>query len=414
MATGALLIIGSEMLDPLRRDANGPRARQRLAELGVSLSLVARVEDREASIAEALRAALACADVVIASGGLGPTGDDLTREAVARLFGAGIREDLAWADHLRERLAGWGRKLDELGWRQALVVEGAELLPNRAGLACGNWLEREGKVVALLPGVPREFEDILENEVLPRLAARFPRRPEVRVVRATVAGLPEVRAERTLRPWYSRPGVAVSILPALGILEIAFTLRAPPAEGLQELEAEVRGALAEGLGPHLVSLDGAPLPQVLGRALLARGETLALAESCTGGLAAQKVVSVPGASRYFLGSVTAYANAAKVQLLSVPEATLEACGAVSGETALAMARGARARFQATWGAATTGVAGPEGGTPKKPVGMVWVGIAGPGIERTLELHFPLDRASVMELAANALLFRLWRAVEERG
>ncbi len=226
-----------------------------------------------------------------------------------------------------------------------------------------------------------------------------------------MAGIAEVQAEETLRPWYNKPGVAVSILPSLGILKITFTITAPPAVEPEPLENEARLALAKGLGAHLVSLDGASLPEVLGESLLEKGATLAVAESCTGGLVAQKVVSAAGASRYFLGSITAYANEAKQKLLGVPEETLLKHGAVSEETALAMARGARARFLASWAVATTGVAGPTGGTPDKPAGTVWIGVAGPGVERSFKIYFPMDRESMMELSANYALFYLWRAVK---
>ncbi|MCI4397797.1 MAG: CinA family nicotinamide mononucleotide deamidase-related protein [Acidobacteria bacterium] len=411
MASAAFVIIGSEMVDPDRRDANGPYARLKLLELGIKVNFIARVEDDEKAIADALRAALEGSDVVITSGGLGPTGDDVTREAVASLFKAGVREDEGWMDILEKRLAERGRPITKLGRRQAMVVEGGEALANNAGLACGNWLERDGKVLVLLPGVPREFQDILDNEVLHRLAARFPSRPETRVVRATVAGIPEVQAEETLRPWYNKPGVAVSILPSLGVLKITFTITSPPAVEAERLQNEARLALAEGLGINLVSLDGASLPEVLGRTLLEKGATLAVAESCTGGLVAQKVVSAAGASRYFLGSITAYANDAKQKLLGVPEETLQKQGAVSPETALAMARGARARFLASWAVATTGIAGPSGGTLEKPVGTVWIGVTGPGVEKSFKIYFPMDRESMMELSANYALFYLWRAVK---
>ncbi len=411
MATAALLIIGSEMVDPARKDANGPYAMLKLAQLGIPLGMIVRVEDRERAIASALKAALASCDAVVTSGGLGPTGDDVTREAAASLFATGVREDEGWMSVLEKRLSERGRPLTALGRRQAMVVEGAEALPNNAGLACGNWMERGGKAVAMLPGVPREFQDILDNQVLPRLARLFPARPETRVIRATAAGIPEAQAEETLSPWYKRPGVAVSILPSLGVLKITFTITSPPAGDLRSIEEEARRALAEGLKENLVSLDGASLPEVLGRELLAGGSTLAVAESCTGGLAAQKIVSAAGASRYFLGGVTAYSNEAKVRLLGVAKETIEKHGAVSAETALAMARGARARFLAGWAVATTGVAGPDGGTPEKPVGTVWIGVVGPGVEKSSRIFFPMDRESVMELSANYALFYLLRKVK---
>jgi nicotinamide-nucleotide amidase len=412
MATATVLAIGSEMLDPDRRDANGPHARERLLELGVPLVLAARVEDREATIGAALRAALAASDIVVLSGGLGPTGDDLTREAVAAELGRTVVEDAAWAEVIAERLARRGRELNAIGRRQAMLVAGAERIPNPRGLACGSLIELDGRVVALLPGVPDEFRAMLDESVVPALARRFPGRPSTRVVRAIVGGLPEQEAEPVLLPWYRRPGVGVSILPQTGVLRITLTLTAPPVADLETLAAEAQAALRAGLGRHLVSLDGRSAEEVLGERLVARGATLAVAESCTGGALARRVVSVPGASRYFVGGLEAYANEIKERLLGVPRALLERHGAVSEESARAMAEGARRLFGATYAAATTGVAGPGGGTPEKPVGLVHIAVAGPGGARCTRLDFPVDRATIMELAANHAIFRLWRFVAE--
>lgn len=407
MKTAALIIIGSEMVDPARRDANGPFAKDHLATVGIPVSLLVRVEDRVESIRDALRLALGRCDLVITSGGLGPTGDDVTREAAADLLGAGIAEDPRWLALLEERLRSRGRALTELGRRQAQVVEGGEALDNGAGLACGCWLRHEGRHLILLPGVPREFQDILAKQVVPRLAPLFQGQPSTKVLRAVAAGLPEVEAEETLRPWYGRPGIEVSILPALGVLKIGFTFASPPLEDLEAAEAEVREALAVGLKHHLVSLEGASLEQCAGDRLMERGWTLATAESCTGGFLGQRVVSVPGASRYYLGGITAYDDGAKERLLGVPAGVLERHGAVSEETARAMVRGARARFNAACALSTTGVAGPGGGTPEKPVGTVWVACGTPEGEWARKIAFPLDRTSVMEMGANTALFLLW-------
>lgn len=407
MKTAALIIIGSEMVDPARMDANGPLAKDQLASLGIPVTLLVRVEDRVESIRDALHLALAHCGLVITSGGLGPTGDDVTREAAAAVLGVGVLEDPRWLAILDERLRSRNRPLTELGKRQAQVVEGGEALDNGAGLACGCWLRTGGKHLILLPGVPREFQDILDKQVLPRLAPLFPDQPSTKVLRAVAAGLPEVEAEETLRPWYAKPGIDVSILPALGVLRIGFTFTSPPLVDLERAEAEARQALALGLKNHLVSLEGTSLEQCAGDSLLARGWTLATAESCTGGLLGQKVVSVPGASRYYLGGITAYDNGAKEHLLGVPAGVLERHGAVSEETARAMVRGARARFGASCALSTTGIAGPDGGTPDKPVGTVWIACGTPEGEWARKISFPLDRLSVMEMSVNTALFLLW-------
>ncbi|MGC8763945.1 MAG: nicotinamide-nucleotide amidohydrolase family protein [Acidobacteriota bacterium] len=406
----AVLAVGTELLDPARPDANGAHVLALLRAKGFAPAFLGRVADDEEAIAAALEAALRSADAVVCSGGLGPTGDDLTREGAARLLGRRVVMDPHWLQVLEGRLTQRGRALDPVNRRQALTVEGGEVLPNPRGLACGCLLREGGRFLFLLPGVPAEFREMFEGVVLPRLLEAFPARPPVRTVRAVVAGLPEAAAEKTLLPWYRREGVAVSILPHLGVLEITLTLDGGAEEELALREAEVREALAGGYGRYLVSLDGISLEEALGRALLQRGWTLAVAESLTAGTVAQKVVSVPGASRYFVGGISAYADEAKVRLLGVPPSTLERFGAVSEETARAMVRGARARFGAACAVATTGVAGPGGGSGEKPAGTFWVAAATPEGEWARRLFLPLDRASVMEFAAHTALFDLWSHV----
>jgi len=410
--TAALIIVGSEMLDPDRRDANGPLAREALRRLGIELTSIVRVADSLPALREAFRGCGAANRLILASGGLGPTGDDLTRDALASLLGRETREDPGWVRELGRRLNSRGRKLDELGRRQALVVDGAEALSNDAGLACGNWLEEGGVLYVLLPGVPEEFRDIFDRHVAPRLAERVPVPRRTRRLGLTVAGIPEVEAEVVLRPWYGREGVELSVLPSLGVLNISFVLSSPPAEDLERLESEVRESMDTGLRRHVVGSKGESLPEVLGKRLLERGWRLALAESCSGGLMSRKVVSVPGASRYYLGGITAYDDGAKVDLLGVGRETLERFGAVSEETALAMVRGARARFNAHCAASTTGIAGPTGGTPEKPVGTVWIAAGTPERERARKIFLPRDRESIMEFAANTALYLLWKLVTE--
>lgn len=412
MPGGALLIIGTEMLDPLKADANGPLARQALAELGIPLRSLVRVEDRLESIASAVRNALETCEVVITSGGIGPTGDDLTREAVAAALGCAVVEDAVWLEVLRARLEERHRPLTELGRRQANRVEGAQRLENETGLACGSYLDLGDRVLAILPGVPREFRPMLEGQVLPRLASKFPDKIRVLTLRATVAGIPEVQAEEVLKPWYSREGVGVSILPSYGVLKITFTFSQVPGGDPDALRAQARKDLGEGLAGYLVSLEGEPLEGEVGNLLMGRGWTLAAAESCTGGRISSKVVSVPGASRYFLGGICAYDNRAKMELLGVPEATLARWGAVSEEVALTMVRGARARFGASCAVSTTGVAGPDGGTLEKPVGTVWMAVGTPRGERASLLQSPGERAVVTELSANYALHLLWRALKD--
>jgi len=331
----------------------------------------------------------------------------VTREGAAALLDVGLREDEAWLGILRGRLEERGRTLTDIGRRQALVVEGAETIPNGPGLACGSWLKVAARDLILLPGVPGEFRWMMENKVAPRLQDTYTDQPSVLTVSAIVAGIPEAEAEVVLKPWYGRPGVEVGILPQMGVHRITFTLTSPPAKDLTGLESQVKEALRAGFQEHLISLKGISLADSLGRLLLKRQWTLATAESCTGGLLGHKIVTVPGASRYYLGGVVAYDNGAKADLLGVPARAIEAHGAVSREIALAMVRGARARFNASCAAATTGIAGPSGGTSEKPVGTVWIAAATPDSEKAVMRSYPVDRKSVMALSANYALFLLW-------
>ena len=406
----ALLLIGSEMMDGAKADSNGPFAIEALAGAGVDTVLVARVPDQIDEIASTIRYALDRSDFVITSGGLGPTGDDLTREAASKVSCRPIVTDETWLRKLDERLAKRGRTLDERGRRQALVLEGADAIHNTVGLACGSHLEIDGKHLFLLPGVPAEFRAMIERSVIKIVESTNPAKKTVRVVKALAAGLPEVEAEKTLAPWYSKEGIRVSILPSAGVQRISFVLTSPPIENLDSMQDEVEKSLKEGLGKNLVSLGGVELPDQIGRELLEKGWTLACAESCTGGNISKKIVSVPGASRYYMGGVTAYHNDAKMKLLGVPVSTLEKHGAVSEETVRAMVRGARARFNASCAVATTGIAGPTGEVPGKPVGTLWIAVATPVEEYATRLQFKVDRSIFTDLASNYSLYTLLRTI----
>lgn len=412
VARAAVLLLGSEMMDGVKRDANGPVVVRALADIGVETVLVARVPDIVEEIAETLRLALKRADFVVTSGGLGPTGDDLTRDAAALVAGRSVVTDEVWLAKLEKRLADAGRKLDERGRRQALVVEGATPIRNPVGLACGCDLEIQGKRLFLLPGVPAEFSAMVRESVVPTIVLTRPPVHAIRVVKALAAGLPEVEAEKTLAPWYERPGITVSILPSAGVQRVRFTISSPPVEDPDALEKEIRASLRSGLGEHLVGFDGLELPEALGGELLERGWTLASAESCTGGLVSRMVISVSGASRYFLGGITAYHNDAKMSLLGVPPSTLKESGAVSEETARAMARGARARFNASCAVATTGIAGPTGDVPGKPIGTLWIAVSTPEGENAQRFVFPVTRSIFTELASNYALFLMLKALRE--
>jgi nicotinamide-nucleotide amidase len=350
-------------------------------------------------VVDAIHDGLRQADVVVLCGGLGPTVDDLTRDAVAAACEAPLVRDPQVLADLEARLSAYRREVPPEVYRQADVPSGAEVLANTAGTAPGLWLERDGKVVVALPGPPRELAAVAPP-VWERLAARTGRALVTRAV--LVAGVPEsVVAERVEARLQLPRGVALSYLASGGLVRVRFTGTDP--EALEPLVALVE----EVLGDDVVSTDGRTLDAVVHDMLLVRGQTVAVAESLTGGLLAVGLTDRAGASQTFRGGVVAYATDLKESLAAVPGPLLDAHGAVSAETAAALAAGVRDRLGADWGAATTGVAGPteqEG----KSVGTVFVAVAGPDAGAVVELRLPGDRAAVRTLSVTAALDLLRR------
>ena len=370
-----IIAVGSELLGPHRLDTNSLYLTDQLNRLGIDVRRKTVVGDDEQQIACAIESALSQSAVVVVTGGLGPTADDLTREAVARLLRRRLVRDDAVAEALERRFRNRGLRMPEINYRQALLIEGAEMLPNPVGSAPGQWIEEGGRAVVLLPGVPAEMQAMFERHCRPRLEKIAPGRVLVtRVLK--IAGLFESEVDERVAPIYRRfQNPETTILAAPG--EIQLHLRANGAG-----EAEAREALNEltrqlelALGDAIFSEDGQTLEEVVGMFLTAKGKTVAVAESCTGGLLAERLTRVPGSSRYFLGGMVAYHNEVKNRFLEVPQTVLQTHGAVSAETARIMAESVRRSFGADFGLSVTGIAGPEGGTPQKPVGLVYLALA---------------------------------------
>jgi nicotinamide-nucleotide amidase len=400
-----VLAIGSELLDPGRSDTNGAYLALRLGEIGIPVRFRTVVGDVIGDLEEAFRVALSRSDLVVATGGLGPTVDDLTREALASLLDLPLEEDRAVLRQIEERFRRLGLDMPPRNRRQAQVPRGAEVLANRLGTAPGLFLRSAGRIVALLPGVPSEMERMAEEELLPRLrptGERF----VYRIFK--IAGLAESEVDRRLEDVARRAGeVAWTILASPGQVEIHLRERVRPGEpavGIERIDREIEATL----GIDLFARDGDTLEGTVGRLLLEREESVAVAESLTGGQIAGRISSVPGASRYFVGGVVCYSDEAKRRLLGVRRETLEIHGAASPEVALEMARGARELLAATWGISATGFAGPGGGSADRPPGTVVIGLAGP--ERALhrELRLPGDRETVRARAAQWALDLLRR------
>lgn len=401
------LAIGSELLEPGRLDTNGSYLAERLGEAGIALRFRTVVGDRLDDLEEAFRTALRRSDLIVATGGLGPTVDDLTREALAAVLGLRLVEDPVIVEGIRNRFRSRGREMPPRNRLQALVPEGAEVLPNRLGTAPGLLLRHADATIALLPGVPAEMRAIVEESLLSRLGPGGGRLAH-RILK--IAGLTESEVDHRLAGVHAGAGeVAWTILAAPGQIEIRLRERVAAGEtpsGIERLDREI----ARVLGPHLFARDAVTMEEVVGRLLVEREATLAIAESLTGGGMAWRMTSTAGASRYFRGAVVCYSDDAKTRIVGVRRSTLAEHGAVSRETAAEMAAGVRELLAATWGLAGTGYAGPEGGGDGKPPGTVFLAVRGPDLARESALNLPGDRATVRKRSSQAGLDLLRRAL----
>jgi nicotinamide-nucleotide amidase len=405
-----LLAVGSELLGSLRSDTNTLWITERLIELGVEVGARVTVADDPALLESAFRSALSRADLVIATGGLGPTEDDLTREAAAAALGRGIHRDPEILEALKVRFARYLRQMAKINEKQADVIDGAEALPNGRGTAPGQKLEQDGRLLFLLPGPPGEMKPMFTEQVLPVVRERTGGAIlRTRVLR--IAAMAESDVDQAASPVYTTfTNPRTTILGAPGQVELHLT-----AEGKSEAEAEERiEALAVGLRAALpgriFSEDGRELSEVVGRLLGDRKLRLAIAESCTGGLLSARLTDVPGASAFLERSFVTYSNRAKVEELGIDPALIERVGAASEEVAAAMAAGARRVAGTDVGVAITGIAGPDGGTAEKPVGLVFVALDGAAGTRVRRTVFPGDRERVRHQATQVTLEMLRRGL----
>jgi nicotinamide-nucleotide amidase len=416
----AIIAVGSELLTPLRIDTNSLFITEQLNLVGIDVVLKAVVGDDRRQLAHVCRAALERADVVIFSGGLGPTDDDVTREAVAEVLGRPLAEDAAITEHLRARFVarGFTMPMPENNRRQAMVPAGARILENSRGSAPGLWIEDGDRVVVLLPGPPRELKPMLTALVDDGLKDRA---AGAVILRRTlkITGRIESQADEALHPLYQEwecatPPIAATILAALGQIELHLSTRAGSRdEAAARLDRAMHQA-CDVLGADVFSTDGRTMEQVVGDMLAERGLRITIAESCTGGLLTSRLTDVPGSSRYVERAFVTYANEAKQDLLGVPAETLAQYGAVSEPVALAMASGARQRAGVELGVGVTGIAGPAGGTPDKPVGTVAIAVASPDGMCSRLFRFHGEREQVKFQASQAALDMVRRTLAARA
>lgn len=408
MLTAEIIAIGSELLAPDRSDTNSLWLTEKLNQIGIEVKLKTIVGDDDARLEETIRDAVRRSGVVITTGGLGPTEDDITRKVAARALGRRLlldEEVLAW---IRGRFQSFGRPMPERNSRQAMVIDGAEVLHNPNGTAPGLFLEHEKNSVVLLPGPPREMRPMFEKLVLPKLVRKAGNlRVKRRVLR--VAGMGESAVDELIAPIYAQyDNPATTILFNQTEIEIQLT-----ASGKTENEAEalldrLAEQLEERLGTSIFSFRGETMEEVVALKLALGRYTVAVAESCTGGLIAQRLTDVPGSSKYFLEGVVAYSNESKKRTLGVEPILLLEHGAVSGEVAEAMAEGIRKRAGADFGLSVTGIAGPDGGTEEKPVGLVYIALSDEVQTEHRKLKLPGDRQLIRWRASQAALDLLRR------
>jgi competence/damage-inducible protein CinA-like protein len=402
-----IIAIGSELLTPFRQDTNSLYLTEKLNQLGVEVVLKTIVGDSRSRLVSVAQHALFRSDIVIFMGGLGPTEDDLTREAVAEALGAELHRNEEILEQLKERFAARGYKMTPNNFQQADVIAGAIVLPNPNGTAPGQWItgqyEGRDRLIILLPGPPFELRAMFDEQCFERLRAKLP--PAYIATRVLkVAMLGESLVDSRVAPIYKRyADVQTTILAGAGDVQFNLFTRADSMEAAQQRVDDLAGEIEDELGDALYASKGESLEQIVGYYLQMRDSTLAVAESCTGGLLADRITSISGSSRYFLGGAVVYSNELKTAFADVPKSLLDKHGAVSREVASALAEGIRRRCKATFGVGITGVAGPSGGSEQKPVGLVYHALASERETQVEERKFPGDRKRVRWFASQMAL-----------
>lgn len=410
MLTAEIIAIGSELLTPTKTDTNSLWLTEKLNEIGIEVKLKTIVGDDKLRLEDTIRDAVKRSDIVISTGGLGPTEDDITRTVSAQAIGCELiyLEDLE--QDLRERFRKWGREMPEINKRQAFVIEGAEVLPNPNGSAVGMSVEIGEKYFVVLPGPPRENQPMFTNFILPKLREKageiYVRRRFLRV-----SGIGESAVDEAIAPIYkSYPNVETSILFNKSEIELHLSAQSKSIAEADNILDELVAKIEEKLGVAIFALNGETMEEIVGNLLKTQKKTLSIAESCTGGLIGSRITEVSGSSEYFIEGAVTYHNDAKIRSLSVPIELIEMHGAVSAEVAEAMARGIREKAKTDYAISVTGIAGPTGGTDEKPVGLVFIGYADESQLKSFKIILPGDRYLIRWRASQAALDYLRRQI----
>lgn len=413
--TAEIISIGDELLIGQTVNTNAGWIGDRLSASGIRPVLVRTIPDDRDAIAKALREV--SADAVLITGGLGPTKDDITKQVLCEHFGTRLVRHADIERRVVEFFQSIGRDPLEVNRAQADLPESCVVIENPKGTASGMWFEQDGRVFVSMPGVPYEMKLMMEAQVLPKLVARFD--PPLIIHRTILTtGLGESHLAERIAPWedsLAQAGIRLAYLPSPGIVKLRLSAYANRDPGDARRRVDDKAAELYALIPELIYGEGEErLEQVVGRMLKEQSATLSLAESCTGGYLSHLITSVPGSSAYYIGGVVSYANAVKMEELGIPSDMLELNGAVSRPVVERMASGVRAALRTTWSIALSGVAGPDGGTPEKPVGTVWIAVAGPeGVEARC-VYLPGSRDLVIRRSAIAALDLLRKKLQQAG
>lgn len=408
-----VISIGDELLYGQTLDTNSQWLSMEFAKIGSKVIQATTVGDEKEAIMDALSAAEQRATIIITTGGLGPTQDDLTKQALVRYFNSPlVLHEHALAD-VQNAFQRRGKVPTAADKAQAILPAHSTIIRNKLGTAPGMWWERTGKVFVALPGVPDEMKQMMMDTVLPRLKAQFDL-PTIYHKTIHTIGIVESRLAEVIKPWMEAlpSHTKLAYLPGLGIVKLRLTaVGTHVAQLKQDVEKQVR-KLQPWAGPYIYGYDEDTLEEVVGKLLKAQGKTIALAESCSGGYVSQMITRTPGSSAYYQGGIIPYHNAAKMELLGVQATTLEHHGAVSKATAMEMAQYVRTKFKASIGLASTGIAGPGGGSDEKPVGTVWIALADGHTTHTEKLQLGSDRLYNIQLTAIYLLNLLRKVLQE--
>lgn len=404
MLSAEIIAIGSELLTPTKTDTNSLWLTEKLNEIGIEVKLKTVVGDDALRLEETIKDAIKRSDVVITTGGLGPTEDDITRQISAKAIGRELVYHEELAENLRERFRLWGREMPEINKRQAFIIEGAKILPNPNGSASGMLVQPEsGKFLAVFPGPPRELKPMFENHVLPELSdltGEIVFRKRI----LKVSGMGESAIDEAIAPIYSNhKNVQTSILFNKSEVEVHLTAQGKNETEADALNEEITNKIVEKLGLAVFSTNAEEMEEVVGKLLAERGKTLSVAESCTGGLIGERLTDISGSSAYFIEGIVAYSNEAKIRTLNVPKELIENHGAVSAEVCEAMVKGMLERAETDYALSVTGIAGPTGGTEEKPVGTIFIGYADKTQVTSRRIVLPGDRYLIRWRTSQAAL-----------